>query len=109
MPDDKSEAYELSRLGAVPTKNSGRGAFNKGDGILYDSSGEPVYTCDVKEYKIGYSLSLKNIAKVTTDAMKNGNSPLLHVVLGEEEPRVRWVAIEEAMFLDMWEEYKKKQ
>ncbi|ASZ74920.1 Holliday junction resolvase [Rhodococcus phage Trina] len=107
MPDDKSEAYELSRLGAVPTKNSGRGAFNKGDGILYDSNDEKIFTVDVKEYTNSYALSIKNIAKVSTDAVKNGTEPLLHVVLGSEEPRLRWVAIPESMFLLLWEAYNK--
>lgn len=107
MATDKTERYELSRIGATPTKNSGRGAHHKGDGILTGDSGEDVYTVDVKEYANSYSLSRVNLAKISTDARKNKTQPLLQVTLGTEEPRVRWIAIPEDMFMEMWEEYKK--
>ena len=108
MATDKTERYELSRLGASPVKNSGRGKIQKGDGILYGDSGEAMYTCDVKEYSNSYALSEKNLAKVTADARTNGLTyPMLHVVLGEDEPRTRWVAIPEVAFLEMWEVFKK--
>lgn len=107
MPDDKSEKYELSRIGAAPTKNSGRGKFHKGDGILSGDSGESVFTVDVKEYNKSYALSLASLAKISTDAKQNQTQPMLQIVLGDEEPRVRWVAMTEAMFLELWEAYKK--
>lgn len=108
MPDDKSEQYELSRIGAIPTKNSGRGAFSKGDGIL-EIDDEPVFTVDVKEYEKSYPMSLANLAKVSTDARKNQTQPLLQLVIGKDEPRQRWIAITENMFIELWEVYKENQ
>lgn len=107
MPDSKSELYELSRIGAVPTKNSGRGKFDKGDGLLLGDSGEPVFTSDVKEYSKSYALSEQNLIKITTDARKNLTQPLIQLVIGEVEPRQRWIVITEKMFIELWEEYKK--
>jgi len=108
MATDKTEKYELSRIGAQPVKNSGRGDHKKGDGVLFTDSGEAIYTCDVKEYSSSYALSISNISKISTDARINRTEPLLQVVLGKEEPRIRWVAITETMFLEMWELYKKE-
>ena len=105
MPSDKTERYELSRLGATPVKNSGRGKTQKGDGILYKGD-EKFFTVDVKEYAKSYSLSEDNLAKITADARVNELSyPMLHVVLGKEEPRTRWVAIPESAFMILWERY----
>ena len=106
MATDKTEAYELSRLGATPTKNSGRGAFQKGDGIIFEDE-EPLLTVDVKEYAASYAVSQKSWAKISTDAKKNGNSePMLHLALGTEEPRTRVVCISEGMFLMLLEAYQ---
>ena len=107
MADDKTEAYELSRIDATPTKNSGRGAFNKGDGIIFDGS-DPVFTCDVKEYAKSFPISINTWAKISLDAKKNGNSrPLFKIVLGHEEPRTRVVVIDEEMFNMIMEGYWK--
>lgn len=108
MTDAKSELYELSRIGAIGTKNSGRGKFDKGDGLLLGDSGEPVFTCDVKEYGTSYALSESNLIKISSDAVKNHTQPLLQCVIGAEEPRQRFVVISERMFLELWELYKKE-
>lgn len=99
-----SEEYELSRLGAVPTKNSGRGKFQKGDGII-NMNDNPMYTVDVKEYSKGYRITPDNWAKITSDAVANRTDPCLFLVLGETEPKTRVVAISEEMFLQMLEVY----
>lgn len=97
MADAKSELYELNRLGAVPQKNSGRGKHDKGDGILDD-----IWMVDVKEYAKSFGLSLGVWAKTCTDAFRAGSKePLLKIVLGEENKRVRLVVISESMFQDM--------
>lgn len=100
----KSEVQEVRRLGFYPTKNSGRGSFQKGDGILwYDK--ENIMTVDVKEYDKSFSLSEKVWTKLSSDALQNKSLPVLKVVLGEEEPRLRLVTIEENLFIDMLEVY----
>lgn len=105
MPDDKTEAYELKRINATPTKNSGRGKFNKGDGIL-SIKDEPIFTCDVKEYKKSFAVSEENWAKISLDAQKNGNTrPLFKLALGDTEPRTRVVVIDEDMFNMLIEAY----
>lgn len=105
MADQKSELYELKRIGATPVKNSGRGAHKKGDGILYDKDDNPIYTVDVKEAKKSFGLTKSVWAKVTSDALQNQTRPLLLAVIGEDEPRKRVVIVDEDMFLDMWEKY----
>lgn len=100
MPDDKSEEYELSRLGAIPTKNSGRGKFDKGDGIIqYDNAS---VTVDIKEYKESFGLSRKMVAKLGADTRQNRSDyGIFFVVLGEDEPRQRMVVMTEAMYQDL--------
>lgn len=105
MPDDKSEKYELGRINASPTKNSGRGQSDKGDGII-SHKGEPMFTVDVKEYEKGYRLTEANWGKVALDAHKNsGTRPLLKVVLNKEEPKTRLVVMDEKMFNMIMEVY----
>ena len=89
-------------MGAAPVKNSGRG-LQKGDGTW----GE--FLVDVKEYSKSFSISRAVWAKISTDAVKNGNrQPLLALVLGEPGvPPLRVFVVGESMFHDMkqaWEE-----
>lgn len=102
MADAKSELYELSRIGATPQKNSGRGKFAKGDGVL-----DP-FCVDVKESLKSFTLSRAVWAKITGDARQSGLlSPALKVVLGDEnEAKMRMMIIDESMFLEMYEAYK---
>lgn len=107
MDSKGSELYELKRLGATPTRNSGRGQFSKGDGII-DLDGDPLVTIDVKEYAESFPISIKTWAKISTDAKKNSNSePMFHLALGED-PKVRIAVISESFFIELIECYKEK-
>ena len=89
-----SEKSETKRDGARAQKNSGRGSHAKGDAIL------DIFTIDYKEYPKGFTVNLNNWAKVCTDAMKNRNEPALKIVLGEDDNKVRIVAVAEHIFKD---------
>ena len=105
MADKKSEEYELDRLGAMPTKNSGRGKFQKGDGVL--SYRGITVTVDVKEYKESFGLSRKMVAKLGADTRQNRTDyGIFFVVLGEKEPRQRMVVMTEQMFNDLTDDMK---
>ena len=108
MADKESELYELDRIGATPVKNSGRG-FYKGDGMLRTDPEDKetnFFTVDVKEYAESYPLSLKNWAKICTDAKFNRTQPMLKVTLGtDEKTRQRMIVISEEMFNMLWEAY----
>lgn len=99
MADAKSELYELARINAKPQKNSGRGSHAKGDGVLGP------FCVDVKESKTSFTLSRNVWAKISGDAHTSGMlSPALKVVLGDgEQPKIRMMIIDEAMFLEMYE------
>lgn len=100
MADKKSEEYELQRIGARPTKNSGRGRFEKGDGII--SYRDMNVTVDVKEYKESFGLSRKMVAKLGADTRQNRTDyGIFLVVLGDEEPRQRMVVMTEQMYDDI--------
>lgn len=100
MPDQKSEDYELSRIGATPTKNSGRGKFQKGDGVIFYK--DMSVTVDVKEYKESFGLSRKMVAKLGADTRQNRTDyGIFFVALGEEEPRQRMVVMTEQMYNDL--------
>lgn len=74
-----SEKAELKRMGAKATKNSGRGDYQKGDGLL------DIFTVDVKEYSKGYRVDKTTWAKICGDAYRNNRSePLLALVIGED-------------------------
>jgi hypothetical protein len=83
-----SEAGEAKRDGAKLVSNSGRGQnTKKGDAILED------FVIDYKEYAKSYSVSIDNIAKLDTDAYKNGNRQgVFKLVLGGSVRR--WVVPE---------------
>ena len=82
-----SERSESKRLGARQIKNSGRGT-KKGDATWEN------FTVDFKEYPKGFTVNQDNWAKVTTDAMRNGNDPAIVVVLGEGNKKTRLAIIE---------------
>lgn len=97
MATQKTENYELKRLGAVPQKNSGRGKHDKGDGVLDDT-----WMVDVKEYKEQFGLSQDVWAKTCTDAFRAGQKePLLLIVLGEGNRSIRLVVHSMEDFLQM--------
>ncbi len=104
MADAKSEAYELNMLGAIPTKNSGRGKHEKGDGILIP------FCVDIKEAIKSFNLNRNVWLKIASDALQtNRLRPLLKVVIGEPgKDRIRLVIVEETMFKEMHEAWKEK-
>jgi hypothetical protein len=83
-----SEESEAKRDGAKLVSNSGRGQnTKKGDAVLED------FVIDYKEYAKSYSVSIDNIAKLDTDAYKNGNRQgVFKIILGGSVRR--WVVPE---------------
>lgn len=103
MANQKSELYEVKRMGFTPTRNSGRGYLEKADAVFHaPTTGDTLITLDIKEANKSFSLTEKVWAKVTTDAKKNQNSePMIKAVLGEQEPKVRLVVITEDFYLQL--------
>ena len=101
LADAKSELSEIKRMGAVPQKNSGRGRHDKGDAILDNK-----WMVDIKEYSKTFGISRDVWAKTCTDAYRAGGlEPLLKVVLGEGNNKIRLVVISESMFEEMKDSY----
>lgn len=99
-----SEKSEIKRLGAIPVKNSGRGT-NKGDAVL------PPFLVDVKEYNQSFSVSRKNWAKISTDAIarQDGSQPMFVLALGEEgKTPIRLWVMSEKMGMEMYQAWKEK-
>lgn len=100
MADKKTELTEIKRFGGTPTKNSGRGKFNKGDAKVGP------FTVDIKEASKTFQMSRTVWAKVSSDAVKNDNSePALMIALGDKHVVRLWV-VGDQMFqemLDAWE------
>lgn len=88
-----SERGELRRIGAKAHKNSGRGRV-KADGSL------DTFVVDVKEYSKSYSVSQDSWAKIVSDTMKvdRKKDPVLMIVLGEGNKKVRLAIIEWEVF-----------
>lgn len=82
-----SEKSESKRIGAKKHKNSGRNT-KKGDATWVN------FTIDFKESLKSFTLNKDIWAKVTTDAIRNGNDPAIILVLGEENKKVRLAIIE---------------
>jgi len=101
MPNNKTEASELKRMGAKVHKNSGRGMI-KGDGSLDE------FVVDVKEYNKSYSVSIDSWAKICTDAMKvdKNKSPMLQLVLRDNGRVIRLSVIEWSILEDLIERLK---
>lgn len=102
MADKQSELREIKRDGGKAQKNSGRGAYQKGDAIL-----EP-FLYDIKEYSKSFGLSISVWAKICTDAFRSGQRiPALKIVLGEKDKVRLWI-VEEDMFNQMLGAWKEK-
>lgn len=105
MATAKTELNELSNYGAKPQKNSGRGRHDKGDGIVDD-----LFMIDVKEYEKTFGLSMDVWAKTCTDAYRAGSKePMLGIVLGKGNNKVRLVVISKTMFEEMKAAYLREQ
>ena len=88
-----SEKGELKRIGAKQHINSGRGPV-KADGSL------DKFVVDVKEYSKSYSVSRDSWAKIVSGTMSvdRKKDPVLMVVLGEGNKKVRLAIIEWEVF-----------
>lgn len=80
---NKSEQFELKRMGAKVHKNSGRGLI-KGDGST------DMFVIDVKEAEKSFTLNDRVWTKVTTDAYKVDSEkyPMLLLVIGNPKRRL---------------------
>jgi hypothetical protein len=84
-----SEKGEIKRMGAKAHKNSGRGMV-KGDASWNE------FVVDIKEANKTFTLSQDVWAKIVTDTLKvdRNKSPLLQIVIGTENKKVRLAIIE---------------
>lgn len=89
-----SEKNESKRLGAKQHKNSGRNT-KKGDATWNN------FTVDFKEVSKSFTLNKDVWAKVSTDAIKNGNDPAIVVVLGSGNLKLRLAIIELSILEEM--------
>lgn len=92
-----SEKSESKRLGAKQHKNSGRGT-HKGDASWKN------FTVDFKEVAKSFTLNKDVWAKVSTDAIKNGNDPAIIVAIGESSNKTRLAIIELSILEDLVDE-----
>lgn len=99
----RQEQQEAIRDGAIPTKNSGRG-MKKGDAQL-----DP-FTVDYKFTGKGFTVNRAVWAKACEDAKSNNYShPTIKVVIGEEkEVKTRLWVIDDSMFKEMLEAYRRQ-
>ena len=95
-----NEEAEAKRIGATPHKNSGRGTV-KGDASL------PGITIDFKFTNTSFNIDKKVWAKVCADALKNGHSPALNVIMGEDAKTRLWV-VDAGLFHEMYEAWQEK-
>jgi hypothetical protein len=82
-----TEKSESKRIGAKQHKNSGRNT-HKGDATWQN------FTVDFKEASKSFTLNKDVWAKATTDAIKNNSDPLIIVVLGSGNTKVRLAILE---------------
>jgi outer membrane phospholipase A len=82
-----TEKSESKRIGAKQHKNSGRNT-HKGDATWQN------FTVDFKEVSKSFTLNKDVWAKATTDAIKNNSDPLIIVVLGSGNTKVRLAVME---------------
>lgn len=103
-----SERGEIKRDGAKGQKNSGRGAYQKGDAQWHD------FLVDYKEYEKSISISKTIWAKICTDTFKVSRDkyPVLKLILGPKEgSKTRLAVIEWALFEQMvecWETHNEE-
>ena len=101
------ERGEAKRDGAKQQKNSGRGAYQKGDAIWGS------FVVDYKHYEKSISISKSIWAKICTDTFKvdRNKYPVLKLILGSGANKTRLAVIEWALFEQMvecWEEQNGK-
>jgi outer membrane phospholipase A len=82
-----SEKNESKRIGAKQHKNSGRNS-KKGDATWQN------FTVDFKECSKSFAINKDVWAKAVTDALKNNNDPMILLVLGNGNTKVRLAIME---------------
>lgn len=92
-----TEKSESKRIGAKQHKNSGRNT-QKGDASWKD------FVIDFKEVEKSFTLNKDVWAKATTDAIKNNKDPLISVVIGKGNNKVRLAIIGMDMIEQLMEE-----
>lgn len=102
MADAKSEKAELKKAGAKPQRNSGRNAWEKGDGVLGP------FVVDVKEAKKSFTFNKSIWAKICSDSIKHGKEPALLIAVGEDRDTVRTWIIGDTMFKQMLSAWNKE-
>jgi len=99
-----SERAEVKRDGAKAQKNSGRGAYQKGDAKWKS------FVVDYKESKSSFNLNKDVWAKICTDTFKVSRdmNPALKIIIGEDSKVrlgiIEWSVLEE--LIAFWEENK---
>ena len=99
-----SERSEVKRDEAKAQKNSGRGAYQKGDAKWKS------FVVDYKESKSSFNLSKDVWAKICTDTFKVSRDmhPALKIIIGEDSKVrlgiIEWSVLEE--LIAFWEENK---
>lgn len=96
-----SERAEIKRDGARAQKNSGRGKFQKGDAIW------PPFLVDYKETAKSVSVNKDMWAKICTDTFKVNRDlhPVLKLIIGEDNEKVRLAVIEWSMLEELVKQY----
>lgn len=102
MADSLSEKLEIKKMGGTPQKNSGRGAYQKGDAKLGP------FIVDVKEAIKSFTLNMKVWGKVCTDASRHRKQPALMVAMGQGGETVRMWIVSDTMFKEMLEAWEDK-
>lgn len=82
-----SEKNESKRIGAKQHKNSGRNT-KKGDATWHN------FTVDFKEVAKSFTVNSDVWAKVVTDSIKNNNDPMIVIILGSGNKKVRLALLE---------------
>ena len=100
-----SERSEAKRDGAKLQKNSGRGQIQKGDAKWKN------FVVDYKEYEKSISISQDIWAKICTDTFRVDRSkhPLLKLILGRDNAKIRLAVIEWSLLEELIECYEKEQ
>ena len=99
-----SERAEVKRDGAKAQKNSGRGAYQKGDAKWKS------FVVDYKESKSSFNLNKDVWAKICTDTFKVSRDmhPALKIIIGGDSKVrlgiIEWSVLEE--LITFWEENK---
>jgi len=100
-----SERSEAKRDGAKLQKNSGRGQIQKGDAKWKN------FVVDYKEYEKSISINQSMWSKICTDTFRVDRSkhPLLKLILGKDNSKIRLAVIEWSLLEELIECYEKEQ